>query len=172
MGYLFDKLKSEKDLQKEKTDYTIERSNDPNYIDIRCFGTIDFSTITDDIEESAGKINFNKIGECKLYVYGKEGPIPHFHIKTTNGDLVCCVCLHKASYFDHGTEFTRLNSGQLKLLNNYLKTKNPKYSSKITIWEIMCISWNTCDDNPEYTNFPNKQPDYTKLNENKTTKGR
>lgn len=44
----------------------------------------------------------SSIGPLVIYVYGNEGPIPHFHIENPKDkDDVVCVGIFEAKYFSH-----------------------------------------------------------------------
>lgn len=115
------------------------------------------------------KVNeYKHLSKFILWVYGGEGPVPHFHITTSDpDDLLCCVCLHVPAYFDHGVEFKSLNSKLRIELNEFLVSPDKKYKDGRTIWQSMCNDW--INNNGNF-NFPTFQPNYINLDENNTTK--
>lgn len=133
------------------------------YTDKLLIGEINF---TDSVNEvSVGRPNLDKFGTCKIYVYGNEGPIPHFHLEKSNGEVICCICIFEAKYFHQETYPTILSSKQKKELNKYMKTytKN-SFGAKLTVWETAANAWNGA--NEKYAVTPNQslvQPDYTDL---------
>ena len=142
---------------------------DKDYVDKLYIGSLDLSQISLD-EASVGKHGFpDGLGECKLYVYGGERNIPHFHIESKDGKFVCCVQIYEPYYFIHPGKEGTLNSAQRKELDKYLRSayKTPVGGVKITIWQMICIDWNNA--NPDYAVFKKNatQPDYNKLQEGK-----
>lgn len=122
-------------------------------------GTIDFSNI----EDSNNRLSFRSIGLCDIYIYGDEGAIPHFHIKSKNGIFECCVCIFEPLYFNHEYKTDTLNINQRKLLNEWLSRKHKMINA--TNWEAIRFLW--IADNQENVedkiyNY-NTQPDYTNM---------
>ena len=115
---------------------------DNNYVDHIVAGTIDFSTV----------------GSCKIEIYGKEGPIPHFHIINKSNDFECCICIYSANYFTHGSKTdNKLSSIELKELDTWLRQPN-KYFKPLTNWDTICVYWKTSENHMVLT--PNNQPHY------------
>lgn len=84
----------------------------------------------------------------KVFVNGKEGNIPHFHVLDDNTDgkeFHTCVCINKVEYFHHTGEEDSFDSKQKKKLIEFLKT-SPKNSRYKTHFEYICSMWN--DNNP------------------------
>ena len=75
------------------------------YTDKLLIGEIEF---TDSVNEvSVGRPNLDKFGTCKIYVYGNEGPVPHFHLEKSNGEVICCICIFGNSNSGIIIEFCR-----------------------------------------------------------------
>lgn len=140
-----------------------------NYNDIhskenlRNFGSILFTDLFH--EENFGKINLIKLGELKINVYANEGPIPHFHIESTDRNFICCVEIYHPNYFSHDNKIDKLTDRQVKDLNKFMSTKF-KPRPDFTVWEAIDFYWVAFND-PErkkYNNYTFYQPDYSKLN--------
>lgn len=94
-------------------------------------GNIIFEEILNEDELSSKGDRFTpyKIGECKVMVYGGEGSIPHFHIKSIdNSSFDCCVCIYSNTFFAHSSHADKLNNKQCKELNNWLGKEKQKVS--------------------------------------------
>jgi len=107
-----------------------------------------------------------KIGEFdnfSIYVYGSEGPKPHFHLIKGNPkspNFETCIEISSSIYFYHNNKEGILNSKQKKKLVDFLNKKHRLLNS--TNWEVLVIQW--CLNNPEYEINPQiKMPDYLKL---------
>lgn len=129
-------------------------------------GTIDLGSVFQ--EGSTGRLSFNSIGECSVYVYSDEGPVPHFHIISKNKKFHCCVCIYEPLYFNHGYKTDTLNANQRKLLNNWLKEKH--YKAPMTNWEVIDLLWDSNnEENKKYKiQKTSTQPDYTNMENYKT----
>ena len=129
-------------------------------------GTIDLGGVFQ--EGSTSRLSFNSIGECKVYVYGDEGPIPHFHIISKNGNFKCCVCIYESLYFNHGYKTDTLNANQRKNLNEWLKEKHKTLNN--TNWEVIKFLWDSNnEENKKYKIYKsNTQPDYINMENYKT----
>jgi hypothetical protein len=130
------------------------------YRDELLVGYLDFQFIE---EAFIDDLNIDKYGFTKIYVYGNEGPIPHFHIVSENKNDIC-ICICEAKYFNHGKyKNTFKSKKQLKMLDYWMDNININDDTK-TNWEFIIIMWKSA--NPEWRNydikFPNKRPDYTK----------
>ncbi len=124
----------------------------------KLIGTIDLSTEELINEDCTGRINFsNKIGECQVYVYSNEGPIPHFHLIAKDGNEAC-ICIYEPLYFNHGRKTMRLNSKQRKELNNWLNELNIN-NEKISNWEYINIVWEV-ENGKDYIPKNATKPDY------------
>lgn len=129
-------------------------------------GTIEFLSPLSEAEIIAkkGKLSFGgSIGECKVEIYGNEGSIPHFHISNNTKTLDCCVCIFSSNFFAHGNHNGRLNNGQCKELDKWLRLDNKKGG---TNWEAIRDYWidhNTITDASTMSKNTH-QPDYTKMN--------
>ena len=117
-----------------------------------------------ELEESfIGELDLKyKLGICGIYVYNNEGQIPHFHIKTKNNNLECCIEIYKPLYFDHGIQQRNLNNKQCKLLDKWMSKKSTLLP--VTNWDMIDALWVT-SQNPT-TNIPpnKKKPNYLLLN--------
>lgn len=74
--------------------------------------------------------------ECSIYVYSREGTIPHFHIIPKSKIGESCICIYQPLYFNHDFKQMKLNSKQRKELNNWLK-ETTLINPKITNWELI-----------------------------------
>ena len=108
-----------------------------------------------------------KFNSCKVGVYGKEGPIPHFHIERSDGEK-CCIRIDKAEYFNHGDEKKyklKFNSVERKELVNWLCSKSDLYKAldiDLSIYRNIVLLWN--QNNPHYTIDLNiEMPNYKEL---------
>lgn len=107
--------------------------------------------------------------DFKICVYGKEGPIPHFHfyppghLEKEGG----CIRLDEPEYFNHGSYKATLNKRNIKRMIEWMSQPH-KYWGKYgeTNWDLLVLDWN--DQN---SNFPlpksTKQPNYLELGGNK-----
>ena len=114
-------------------------------------------------EQKLGDTNLKyKLGTCGIYVYNKEGQIPHFHIKSKDKKWECCVEIYRPLYFNHGSKQGKLNNKQCELLDEWLKKKTFQFN--ITNWENISLSWDN-SQNPSI-NVPNNRikPNYLLLN--------
>ena len=137
------------------------------------FGEVDISQnfIAEDL---FGSVSIKgRYKNVKISVYGGEGPIPHFHLRSKeqkNGKTLpeICICLFVPCYFDHGdykNTGTFENNSQAKIIDDYLrntpffdKNKNIKYDS---VWKAMVDKW--FESNPGMYNgieYGDIQPDY------------
>ena len=99
---------------KEHGDY-YEPADDPSYLDI------------------GGNFNINLDGmDCFIYVYEKDGNIPHFHIVGDNFET--CLCILHPLYFDIHGNIDFLSDKQLEDLMNSFRKEEVK-------WWIVCRSW-------------------------------
>ena len=104
----------------------------------------------------------SKLVTCGIYVYNKEGKIPHFHIKSKNNECECCIEIYRPLYFNHGTKQGRLNNKQCELLDAWMSKKSTLLP--VTNWDMINALWVT-SQNPT-TNIPpnKKKPNYLLLN--------
>jgi len=105
-----------------------------------------------------------------IYVYGKEGDIPHFHIVKEHiikesGDFECCACIYEPLYFDHAGKSDRLDIEEREILNEFLKAP-AKFNNKMSNWQAIEFLWNyangTDNESPRQST-KSQQPDYTKM---------
>lgn len=99
-----------------------------------------------------------------IIVYGSEGPIPHFHFESLDGELDGCIRLDKPEYFVHGKHNSRLKRKDGDRLIEWLKSPHKSFGIYgLSNWQVICIYWN--DNNIDYPfNTGAKMPDYTQLN--------
>ncbi len=153
-------------------------NNKQDEIEVFMLGEIDFEGSS--LNEAQGPINFKSGGgECKIFIYGSEGRIPHFHIKGMNNDFECCIKICKAEYFDHGYKTDHLSKKDLEKLDEFLNKKNKKFPEK-TNWEVALAFWNSAENEgqapenckkPVYANIGDSSgEDEEKSNENKKNK--
>ena len=114
-------------------------------------------------EQKLGDVNLkSKLGTCGIYVYNKEGQIPHFHIKSKNNEWECCIEIYRPLYFNHGTKQGRLNNKQCELLDTWMNKKSTLLP--VTNWDMIDALWAT-SQNPTTNIPPNKnKPNYLLLN--------
>lgn len=111
--------------------------------------------------------NIRKIGQCSVFVYEKEGMIPHMHIASKGINI--CVCLHTNKYFSHDNRFVQFsNSKQRRDFDNWLRQQNIKVAKEyglgyITNYEAAAYVWN--DLNPKARFTIKEQPDYCSMTE-------
>ena len=147
-----------------------------NYTKVNLIG--EFSVdVDEEIEEdghliSDGIHHKKKTLNYQLYVYDKEGIIPHFHIVekrsgSRNSTVDCCICIFEPRYFDHGTHMSTLPRNKLKVLDGFLRTECSYTVSGYTYWNKIVDTWIEYNrDN--YIKYPhlyccNTQPDYTNM---------
>lgn len=109
------------------------------------------------------------LGEFKVFVYGDEGKIPHFHLTDHNRNLIACICLAEPKYFSHGTHHSeKLTNNQQEDLYKFMKKPNKK-NPKITNWEFAVKTWEDANQDKDYeykgkmTGAKN-MPDYSNIN--------
>ena len=96
----------------------------------------------DSIEEASyGEVGLKHLGECSVYIYSNEGPIPHFHLISKNKKFETCICIFEPLYFLHGTKTGTLNSKQRKQLNNWMNQKIDYSDANITNWQSIKLAW-------------------------------
>lgn len=126
---------------------------------------IDFPYLME--KSTEGSIRIKTHGECAINIYNGEGNKPHFHIESSDKEnkWVCCIRLDTPKYFKHGEE-------KQGILSNYeirklIKILNSKSSGdpSLTVFETLCIIWNSDLNNTSKIKKPYKIPDYNKLNE-------
>ena len=128
----------------------------------KLIGDINLSSREPFIESAVDRLNlpFN-VGQCSIYVYPKEGTIPHFHIIPKNGIGESCICLYEPLYFNHGSKQLRLNSKQRKILDDWLEQQST-IAPEVTNWRLICISWETGNGNKYIPKNPVK-PNYRNM---------
>lgn len=120
--------------------------------------------------ESFGQVNLKKYNNCKIFVYGNEGQIPHFHIFNNDHTFDNCICLHTPMYFVHKNihrKSEKLSTYQKIILQDYLSSILPDHD--ISVWKEMMIFWKNANENCKLSNKSDwlkiSMPDYTKLND-------
>ena len=78
-------------------------------------------------------------------VFGKEGPVQHFHIFTSDGRKVCLKFKENA-YFAHGKYLDKLNNNELKDIMNFMEKPNEKVEG-YTNWQVAIFIWNLSNTN-------------------------
>jgi len=111
------------------------------------------------VTEAYGPVTIKKLGRCKIYVYGKEGKIPHFHLISDNGEFETCICITQPKYFLHGSKTDKLTRVQREQLNDFLKTQTPKMPNS-TIFQAIVFAWNFANEDNMPIPFDTKQPNY------------
>ena len=118
-------------------------------------------------EESHPLNEMARIGEYQpfiVYVYGKEGPVPHFHLIKGSPDTPSwqtCIRIDASEYFHHTGKEEVLNSGERKELVEFLKQPN-KYIASITNWQYLVAQWSS--NNPSWEIAPEiAMPNYSVL---------
>lgn len=126
----------------------------------KCFGTFEFSESINE-DKGFGSMNLTKNkGTCSVYVRGKEGPIPHFHLQADNGSWEICIRLDCNCYFSHGHYKGSLNTNQCKELDRFLSETYTKESR----WKEMVDYWNYAN---KFKTKVKIKPDYTTLHNHK-----
>lgn len=110
------------------------------------------------------------IGTCWVGVSSMHNPqsIPHFTVYSEfkSKDFVglySSICIYSNHYLsEEWTGEDELTEDQLKVLDTWLRSKNPKLKGDLTNWEHICNLWDLL--NPEYV-YPKRkrvkeQPDY------------
>lgn len=131
-------------------------------------GTIVFSDFVE--EASYGKLRLNHIGECEIYVYADEAPIPHFHLISKDKKFETCICIFEPLYFLHGSKTGTLNSKQRKHLNNWMNEVSRFTQDKLNNWEVIKLAWilnNGTKFKEVIRNYP--QPNYSDMVNYKNT---
>lgn len=108
------------------------------------------------------------IDNWTICVFGNEGPIPHFHMRSpsvSHPENECCIRFDKPEYFDHGSKNYKLSKKTKKQLINLLNEDNEEFDN-ITNWELLIRLWNLENKDSKTavhldSNIP--MPDYTKL---------
>lgn len=93
-----------------------------------------------------------------IWVYSKEGNIPHFHFKNTKEEG--CICLETPEYFSPGGKEAKLNSKQKKALVEFLQEPADEIIP-VTNWQAILFLWNANNRDYPVKNIP--MPDYLEL---------
>ena len=125
------------------------------YIDKLFVGEIDFDSLL--TETQIDSVNVSSLGKIKIYVYGAESKHPHMHLFNDSG-FESCLMLYEPKYFVHGSKNGTFNSKQLKVINNFLRSKCTDLP--ISNWQLACVMWDRSNNDHKFK-YTNKQPDYT-----------
>ena len=114
------------------------------------------------LEEELNRLSMSNIGELKVLVYSNEGPIRHFHLKSSSSNWETCIELLKPKYFHHGKNNKILNSKQCRELDDFMRSPC-SFNENQTNWEMALSLWNI--GNRKYISKVSdyEQPDYIKL---------
>lgn len=102
-----------------------------------------------------------KADNLKVYVYGGERDIPHFHFQNMRTKEDGCLKILSNEYYSHGGHSLILSSKERQQLVRFLKAKNKDVPSE-TNFQAICVAWNQA--NPDFR-LPQKpldikMPDY------------
>ena len=103
-----------------------------------------------------------KFDSFEIWIYGGEGPVPHFHLITGNQkspEFETCIKIKEAEYFHHSGKEGALNSKEKKRLIEFLQKPHHKLSG--TNWEILVAQWGM--NNPKYDIPFIEVPNYREL---------
>lgn len=75
-----------------------------------------------------------------IKVFGKEGPVQHFHIFTSDKRKICLQFKDNA-YFAHGKYLDKLNNNELKDIMRFMEQPNKDFDN-YTNWEVAIRVWN------------------------------
>lgn len=84
-------------------------------------------------------------GEYKIYVYGGERDIAHFHFISRQTGAEGCIKILTNEYYRHGGHNATLNSKERKELVRFLKSPF-EYNHAMTNYQAVCMIWNTCNE--------------------------
>ncbi len=136
--------------------------NDPNYRDEICLGELELDNLLS--EQQIGVSQVPKLGKLKIYVYGKESKDnPHMHLLNESIGFESCLKLYSPEYFTHGSKNGKFNNKQLEVIDKFLRSSHE--GSMITKWQFACMTWDGANNCMKFR-ITNKQPDYTKVNNN------
>ena len=128
--------------------------------------TIDFS---DCIDESIST-NLGTLGRCEIKIYGNEGQIPHFHIKSRTTDKEICVCIFEPKYFNHNPKHTTLSRKEKNTLNEVL-SDTYQYDKSKNLWKAIRDEWIQANNDHDYEHKKDAmkvdKPDYSKMTEDR-----
>lgn len=116
-------------------------------------------TIREDGQVLYEMAQIGKFDSFEIWVYSKEGPIPHFHVIKGNQqfpNFETCIKIEKAEYFHHSGKEGILNSREKKRLVEFLQSNHHKLNG--SNWEILVAQWSM--NNPEYDMPFIEMPDY------------
>lgn len=133
--------------------------NDKDDIEIGSFSLDEFLN-----EETIGKVNIKKLGDCTVHVYSGEGKIPHVHVISKNGDFETCVCLNTNKHFIHGKYTDKFTNGkQRKAFDKFMNSKS-KENPDMTNWEVSSMAWNLSNVDALKIQWQNNPtPDYKNM---------
>ena len=105
-----------------------------------------------------------KIGELytyQIFIYGNEGPIPHFHFEGLDGTINGAIRLDKPEYFKHtGSGNDKIS---ISVFIEWIKSPHWRMGKHgLTNYQLMLYYWN--DSNPDYKiNTDTPMPNYEEL---------
>ena len=111
---------------------------------IYLLGSINFddSINEQEIEDKNRRFKLKSIGECKVEVYGSEGPIPHMHVFNSDKSFETCICIYSNNYFAHGAKYNnKFTAKQCKEFNDWMKQRNTKAPMITSNWEAAVFLW-------------------------------
>jgi hypothetical protein len=108
--------------------------------------------------------NIGSFDGFTIYIYGSEGPKPHFHLIKGNPkypDFETCIEINNPICFHHSGKEGVLSSKEKKRLIEFLKSNN-KYFPDKTNWQVLVVQWSM--NNADFELSPEtKMPDYQNL---------
>ncbi len=104
----------------------------------------------------------------RFYIYGDELKLPVFHIIPGDMYTDICICLFKPNFYKYVNRMNVNYMIDVNAIDKLLREPNKKANSKSN-WEAL-VEWWIQDHNDCKYSRVYKQPDYTKLNDNKIIK--
>ena len=141
-------------------------------------GILDFSK--KEFDDHVLSFTINDIGKCTVSVISDYfHSVPYFFMNTDNIDedmkkINTSICIYTNQYFDAPSfKGDRLTDDQKNILDEWLRSKNPKLLGNLTNWEHIANMWESL--NPEST-YPEEkkvkiQPDYKNMKEGYNNEG-
>lgn len=95
----------------------------------------------------------DNVGAMSIFVYYKEGEIPHFHIKKLDFPD-CCLKIKENDWFLHGKNKNKISKKELKLLYKWLTNDdNEKWKAIINEWNKGKKETEKVDENTEVPKY-------------------
>lgn len=103
-------------------------------------------------------------GAYKIYVYGGERDVAHFHFLSKQTGAEGCIKILTNEYYKHGGHNAVLNAKERKELVIFLKAPYEKNRS-MTNYQAICVFWEACNENYLLPGDPLKikMPDYENM---------